>query len=81
MKQDAKEHFAQIAATFFDTLDENGLTVSDFSYGKTGVCSYFIKLRDGLFDDEKLVGNRVVSAMEDEHNWMSAADAQPGSPK
>lgn len=52
MKQDAKEHFAQIAATFFDTLDENGLTVSDFSYGKTGVCSYFIKLRDGLFDDE-----------------------------
>ena len=81
MKQDAKEHFAQIAATFFDTLDENGLTVSDFSYGKTGVCSYFIKLRDGLFDDEKLVGKRVVSAMEDEHNWMSAADAQPGSPK
>lgn len=34
MKQVAKEHFAQIAATFFDTLDENGLTVSDFSYGK-----------------------------------------------
>lgn len=81
MKQVAKEHFAQIAATFFDTLDENGLTVSDFSYGKTGVCSYFIKLRDGLFDDEKLVGRRVVSAMEDEHTWMSAADAQPGSPK
>ena len=81
IKQDAKEHFSQIAATFFGALEENGLSVSDFSYGATGVCGYFIKFRDGRFDDEKLVGKRVLAAMEDERAWMSAADAKPGSPK
>ena len=80
MKNDAKEHFEQIAATFFDALEENGLAVEDFSNGASGVCGYFIKLRNGKFDDPKLLGTRVLKALEDEKSWVKKKDAKPGVP-
>lgn len=80
MNQEAVEHFDQIAATFFDALEENGLTVEDFSYGKTGVCGYFIKLRNRKYDDQDLLTMRVAKALEDEKNWMKKSAAKPGNP-
>lgn len=80
MRQEAIEHFNQIAATFFDALEENGLTVEDFSYGKTGVCGYFLKLRNGKYDDQDVLTMRVAKALEDERNWMKKSAAKPGNP-
>ena len=41
VKRQAMEQVEQIAATFFDALDENGLTMDDFSRKKQGPWGYF----------------------------------------
>ena len=64
----AQERMKEIAETFFDTLDGEGLTVEDFSYGKNGLCSFFLKMRDGLFD-ESIVGKRVTDSLNDPEKW------------
>ena len=60
IKNESMEHLQQYVASFFDVLDENGLSIDDFSYGTSGVCSYFQKLKDGILDDDKLLTKRVL---------------------
>ena len=64
----AVERMKEIAETFFDTLDAEQLTVEDFAYGRTGVCNFFLKLREGHFD-ESIVGKRVTDALGDPSKW------------
>ena len=64
----AQERMKEIAEIFFDTLDSEGLTVDDFSYGKSGLCSFFLKMKDGLFD-ESIVGKRVADSLNDPEKW------------
>ena len=68
LRQSAEEHMKQFADTFFDILDDEGLTIDDFPYGKSGVCSFFIKLRQGQFD-EGIVGKRVTDSVGDPTKW------------
>ena len=66
----AEDYFKKVADTFFETLENNGLTVDDLSYGKTGVAALFINLRKGVYE-EKIVGKRALSCLEDGRNWVS----------
>lgn len=50
---------------FLDILDEHGLTPDDFLRKGSGVCGYFIKMRDGVTDESKLLTKTVMQAMED----------------
>ena len=68
IRQTALERMKEIAESFFDTLDGEGLTIDDFSYGRTGVCSFFLKLRDGIFD-ESIVGKRVTDCLGNPEKW------------
>ena len=68
LRQSAEEHMKQFAEVFFDILDNEGLTVDDFLYGKTGVCGFFLKLRQGQFD-EGIVGKRVTDCVGDASKW------------
>ena len=68
IRQTALERMKEIAESFFDTLDGEGLTVEDFSFGKTGVCSFFLKLQAGVFD-ESIVGKRVTDCLGDPEKW------------
>ena len=68
LRQSAGERMKQFADAFFDILDEEGLTIDDFLYGKSGVCSFFIKLRQGQFD-EGIVGKRVTDSVGDPSKW------------
>ena len=68
IRRQALERMKEIAETFFDTLDAEQLTVEDFAYGRTGVCNFFLKLREGLFD-ESIVGKRVTDALGDPSKW------------
>ncbi len=68
IRRTADERMREIAETFFDTLDGEGLSIDDFSYGRTGLCSFFIKLRDGIFD-ESIVGKRVTDAIGTPEKW------------
>ena len=71
----AGERMKEIAESFFDTLDAEGLTIDDFSYGKTGFCSFFLKLRQGIFD-ESIVGKRVTDSLGDPTKWYKKTHPQ-----
>ena len=68
LRQNALEQMKGLGEQFFSILDDEGLTIDDFSYGRTGVCSFFIKLRQGIFD-ESIVGKRVAECVGDATKW------------
>ncbi len=68
LRQSAEQRMMQFADMFFDILDSEGLTVDDFPYGKSGLCSFFLKLRQGQFD-EGIVGKRVTDSVGDPSKW------------
>ncbi|MBQ4388117.1 MAG: UvrD-helicase domain-containing protein [Prevotella sp.] len=70
IRSDAERHMKETADAFFDTLDSEGIAIQDLSYGKTGVASFFLKLRDGIFD-ESIIGKRVTDCMDDASKWYS----------
>lgn len=80
MQKEAKEHFEQIAATFFDALEENGLTADDFQNKTRGIWSYFNKLRTGKFDADDLRNSTVEKCLESPEAWVKKSDAKPGNP-
>ena len=80
MGKEALEHLQQIAETFFDSLEENGLTVKDFSNGSRGICGYFIKLRNKKFDDADLVNTTLAKCLDQPESWVTKAAAKPGTP-
>ena len=77
IRQQAKDLMKGVADQFFDTIDTEGLTVEDFLYGKNGVAGFFLKLRDGIFD-ESAIGKRVTDSMEDPSKWYKKAHPQAG---
>ena len=62
IREKAEERMKDIAESFFDTLDGEGLTIDDFLYGKAGICGFFIKLRQGTID-ESIVGKRITDCL------------------
>ena len=70
IKEKARRQLQQPAEHFFEALEKNNLSVSDFSNGATGPCGYFLKLQKGVFDDDKLLGTRVVNALNGPEGWL-----------
>ncbi|MBQ6379790.1 MAG: UvrD-helicase domain-containing protein [Prevotella sp.] len=68
LRDASQERMKGMADRFFDILDGEGLTIDDFSYGKTGLCSFFLKLQQGIFD-ESVVGKRVTDSLGDPTKW------------
>ena len=68
LRDASQERMKGMADRFFDILDSEGLTIDDFSYGKTGLCSFFLKLQQGIFD-ESIVGKRVTDSLGDPTKW------------
>ena len=69
IRQEAKDRMQELSNLFFDTLTAEGLAVEDFSYGKGGVCSIFLKLRDEVPFDENIVTKRVADCVGDPEKW------------
>lgn len=72
---EAKDNMAQIAATFFDLLDENGLTFEDFKNKKRGIWSYFDKLRKGKYDDADVKTKTLDKCLDDPEAWAKSTSA------
>ncbi len=53
---------------FAETIAQEGLTPDDFSYGKSGVAGFFLKLANGQFDPGVL-GKRVSDAIGQPEKW------------
>ena len=77
IRSDAGRHMKETAEEFFDTLDSEGIAIQDLSYGKTGVAAFFLKLRDGIFD-ESIIGKRVTDCMDDASKWYSKKSEHAG---
>ncbi|MBF1606357.1 MAG: UvrD-helicase domain-containing protein, partial [Prevotella shahii] len=70
LDKDAEQRLEQLGNHFFELLDENQLTVNDFSNKDKGVCGYFVKLKNGKGDADEILGKRVLDAMEDPNAWV-----------
>ena len=75
IRQQAQDDMKALADAFFDKIDSEGLTVDDFLYGKNGVCGFFLKIREGIFD-EGIIGKRVADALEDPARWYKKGHPQ-----
>ena len=75
IRQEALEKMKAYADTFFNILEDNGLTESDFAFGRTGLCSFFFKLRDGVFD-ESILGKRVTDSLGNPEKWYKKTHPQ-----
>ena len=58
----------QLADEFFKIIRSEGLAIDDFSYGKAGICGFFLKLQEGNFD-ESVVGKRVTDSLGEPEKW------------
>lgn len=69
LRDSVLEKLQDYAATFYDSLEENGYTIDDFSYKSGGGISFFHKIRNGMIAEEDLAGQRIQSFLTDEKAW------------
>jgi len=55
---------------FFKILDDNALQIEDISRGKTGPCSYFIKLKNGDCSDG-IINSYVQAGLDEPAAWST----------
>ena len=68
LRDGAKERMLTIASTYFDTLEEEGFSVADIKNTTRGVSSFFMKIRNGQFDNS-ILNTTAAKAMEAPENW------------
>lgn len=66
---EAQHTMGNLARKFFTAIEREGLTINDFAYRRSGVCSIFLKLQEGDFS-ESIVGKRVLDCMDDAGKWV-----------
>lgn len=65
---EAPKPFIQMHDEFFRLLADNGLDYTDLKGGKT-IGGYFVKLKNGDFDDDKLCGKTIEACLTDASAW------------
>ena len=76
IRQDAEKRMHDIADSFFNILEREGLTVEDFANKSRGVCSIFLKIRDGKFD-ESILTQSVTDANGNPSKWYTKSCSRP----
>ena len=69
-REQAKRAIDAQVDSFFKILDANSLTVDDMSYGTSGVCSYYIKLRGRNYNIA--FAGRALDASQRPEAWATA---------
>lgn len=64
-----EEKYQDIGEKAVQEVENSGLDVDDFSYGKSGALGYFIKLSKGEFADIDMTKVRMVQALNDAEAW------------
>ena len=68
IRHQAQQRMEHIAKDFFSVLEDEGLSIEDFSYGKGGVCGLFLKMQNGIFD-ETVLTKRVTDCVGNYEAW------------
>lgn len=76
IKKKAKEQFDEIAASFFDALEEGGYSAEDLSGKTRGIWSYFNKIKNGKYSDDDLLNLTFTKCMESPDSWVKKADVK-----
>ena len=76
----AEAHFKECGEYFLTMLSDAGYDVTDLAFGRTGVAGYFLKLKDGDFIKDNIVGVRVQAAMNDPMKWGTKKNASEIAP-
>ena len=70
LRQMALEHMKEIAESFFDTLDGEGLTIDDLANKSKGIAGFFLKLQKGVFDPG-IENATVANCLENPEKWCT----------
>ena len=70
MRQMAEEHMKEIAESFFDNLEGEGLTIDDLANKSRGIAGFFLKLRKGIFDPS-IENASVANCLESPEKWCA----------
>lgn len=70
LRQMALEHMKEIAESFFDTLDGEGLTIDDLANKSKGIAGFFLKLQKGVFDPN-IENATVANCLENPEKWCT----------
>jgi len=70
LRCESLEYMQKLGEEFFDILESENISITDLAFGKTGVASFFIKLKNGQFD-ESIVGKRACDCREDPEKWYT----------
>ena len=76
MRNKAKEQLKEIAATFFDSLEEEGFTSEDLAGKTRGIWSYFNKLKNGKYTDDDLYNATFSKCLESPEAWVKKSDVK-----
>ena len=71
IRNDAEVEMQNEAAQFFEALEQRGVTVNDLIYSTGGPAGYFIKMKNGTYDNS-IVGARVQKALNDGNAWVKS---------
>ena len=75
LRQMAIEHMKEIAESFFDTLDGEGLTIDDLANKNRGIAGFFLKLQKGVFDPG-IENATVANCLENPEKWCAKTHAR-----
>lgn len=79
-RNQAKEQFEEIAASFFDALEEEGYSADDLNNKTRGIWSYFNKLRNGKYGDDDVSNMTLNKCMASPENWVKKSEVKNNSP-
>ncbi|MCR4959507.1 MAG: UvrD-helicase domain-containing protein [Prevotella sp.] len=75
LRQQALQRMERIAGEFFAVMEDEGLGIEDFSYGKNGMAGLFLKLQNGVFD-ETVLTKRVTDCVGNPEAWCKKTHAK-----
>lgn len=79
-RNQAKEKFEEIAASFFDALEEEGYSADDLNNKTRGIWSYFNKLRNGKYGDDDVKNMTLDKCLDNPENWVKKSEVKNNSP-
>lgn len=79
-RNQAKEKFEEIAASFFDALEEEGYSADDLNNKTRGIWSYFNKLRNGKYGDDDVKNMTLAKCLDNPENWVKKSEVKNDSP-
>lgn len=79
-RNQAKEKFEEIAASFFDALEEEGYSADDLNNKTRGIWSYFNKLRNGKYGDDDVKNMTLAKCLDNPENWIKKSEVKNNSP-